>query len=384
MKRGSWNTCLFIVTVAIGASCVEPYPPPVTDANANYLVVNGFLNSTDGRVDVRITRTIPLSATTRPPVVTGASVTVEEENGSSITVREMGEGDYAIEGLPIDPSRRYRLRVVTPAGETCVSDYITLKATPPIDSVTWDTTPDGIRILVNAHDDTGQTIYYKWDFIETWEYHATYYSSLKFADNISPDIVVRSEDELIYTCWRSARSNPVLISSSERLSQDVVSKFPITHIEKGNQRLLIRYSILVKQYALTRDVYDYWKALKETTEGLGGLFDPQPGQVLGNFRNESDSDNPVVGYFSGGQVQQKRFFLSSNQLPPAYQFSPTNWNCVLDTVLVDEIGAFSREANLLVSSVYQGPVLLGYTSATIPCADCRTQGGSTSKPSFWE
>jgi hypothetical protein len=48
--------------------CVEPYAPPEIKEKVDLLVVDGFMNSTDSSVEVRLSKAIALSETGAPPV----------------------------------------------------------------------------------------------------------------------------------------------------------------------------------------------------------------------------------------------------------------------------------------------------------------------------
>ena len=59
--------------------------------------------------------------------------------------------------------------------------------------------------------------------------------------------------------------------------------------------------------------------------------------------------------------------------------------CAVDTIPVSEVGDVHKTSTLLVDALYAGGAgIVGYTTATISCADCRTMGGTTTKPHFWE
>jgi hypothetical protein len=81
----------------------------------------------------------------------------------------------------------------------------------------------------------------------------------------------------------------------------------------------IRYSILVKQYALTEDGYHYYQILKKNTESLGSIFDAQPSELTCNFHSLQDPTEIVIGFFSASSVVQKRIFIDKSQV---------NWNFI--------------------------------------------------------
>ncbi len=99
------------------------------------MVVDGFLNSTDGEVVVMLTRTMPLGDISEAPGVNNATIFLEGSDNQSTALDFQGNGTYTLTGLSIDESQTYRIRIT--AGENeYVSDFVAIKPTPAIDSVT--------------------------------------------------------------------------------------------------------------------------------------------------------------------------------------------------------------------------------------------------------
>ncbi len=381
MKALYRHSLLILLYTAFITGCVEPYAPPIIESNTNYLVVDGFVNSTDGTATVKLSRAIPLSSTDSPPPEANATIFVEDDKGNRTTLQGDATGNYTGSGIPIDMGSKYRLRIRTFDTKEYLSDYIELKESPPIDDLKFIPRDNSISIVVSTHDDTGDSRYYQWSYDETWEYTAVYMSGLIYVDG---EVLSRPDDEFIHRCWRTLSSKHIIISSSEKIQDDVISEFPVVNISKGSQKLFIKYSMMLRQRVLTREAYDYWEELQKTTENLGGLFDPQPGKVTGNIHSVSDATEPVLGYFSGGSVQEKRFFIGLRDLPDNLKAYQTIGNCVQDTVLLADLPEYSPDFNELISTATNGPVTIGYTYASKSCADCRTQGGTTTRPEFWQ
>jgi hypothetical protein len=63
-----------------------------------------------------------------------------------------------------------------------------------------------------------------------------------------------------------------------RLSNDVIYHSPIAISPKNPQKPVIRYRVLVRQYILTEEAYNYWNILPKSTEteiqllGLGAWW----------------------------------------------------------------------------------------------------------------
>lgn len=373
--RSYW-TNIFILFVATG--CLEHYDPPLSNEKANFLVVDAFINTTSQTASVRLTTALGLSQTEAIPFVEQAEVVVEDENGSTISLKEKGKGDYGITSTSFTNNKKYRLHIHLPDGRKYQSDYIQPLVSPPIDSITWKGNNTGTTIYVNTHDDHNQTRYYKWNYTETWSYTSLYYSYYKTEGGKA---IYRTPEENIYYCWGNEPSTTILVNSTTQLSKDVVRDFPLTIVPKGSRKIAKIYSILVEQKAIDEKAYGYWTKLQKTTESLGGLFDPLPSQVIGNIYSESGESETALGYFSAGSVQQKRIFIDFYDLPDNLLVFNYGVDCLLNGIKADKVNELLPD-QLLIES-YGTPVILGYVTATAACVDCRTFGGTTTKPDFW-
>ena len=139
----------------------------------------------------------------------------------------------------------------------------------------------------------------------------------------------------------------------------------------------------MQQTSLTEDAYRFWDQLQKTTQNLGGLFDPLPSQVKGNIVNENNSEEIVLGYFSGGTVETKRIFISSLNLPEYLQLqSIPTFECNLTNIPFNRIP--ERAKSLVIVQSYGTPLTVGYSFGYPECVDCRIQGGTTTAPTFWK
>jgi len=378
------NTCKNYITLVctilfVVSGCIEPYQPPPILEDVDILVVDGYLNSTDGSATVRLTHANTLSNQNKPEPEQNAAVAIRTEDGSSYPLIEQDSGTYILTGLNIDPAAQYQLSVRTSDEEEYLSDYVPIKQSPAIDSITWEAEDDGVNILVNAHDATGSTRYYRWDYVETWQYHAAISSDFILIDK---QPVYRADSDRIYTCWRTVPSTKISIASSIRLAEDVIRDYPITFLSKGSSKVSVKYSILVKQRAISKAEFDFWGQLKKTTEDVGGLFDPLPSQVPGNIHNLSNPSAPVLGYFSAGAAYEARFFLSYYDLPDHLRKPSRETGCTPDTIMLADLQNLLG-SEIIGTAVYSGPFVIGYTRSSPRCADCRVQGGTVKKPAFW-
>lgn len=384
MKMNFQAGGLILMVMWTFTACIEAYDPPVDANDINLLVVDGYLNASTGIATVKLSRTQPVKGDEAVPTETGASIFIEDSKGGTYFLYEQSAGFYQGAVPTTDPENHYRLNIRTASNRDYASEFIPILQTPPIDSLTWSIKNNGVEIAVNTHDATGLSRHYRWKCEETYQYHANFNSLFRFEGD---DVSDRPVWESIFACWKGAEITDIKINSTKHLQESVVSRFPLIFIPQGSIKISVKYSALVRQEALTEDAYAYWLGLERSTEHLGGLFDPLPSEVVGNIRSLNNPAETVIGYFGGGTVMESRIFIQRGELPKAvtgsFNFNPS---CQLDTVYLDELPEIHKPSTVLVDAIYSqfGGALIGYSTTVVPCGDCRSLGGTTEEPDFWE
>ena len=69
---------------------------------------------------------------------------------------------------------------------------------------------------------------------------------------------------------------------------------------------MLQYSILVKQYSISKSEFDFWDNLKKINDKSGDIFEYQPYPVNSNIHNVNNTKDRVLGYFQVSAVKQKR------------------------------------------------------------------------------
>jgi hypothetical protein len=376
------NIWLFMLVLLAVAGCKDPYEMELRSTDKSLLVVEGFLNK--GAVTtIRLSRTISLANSNQVKPELNSMLTVEGKDNTSAPLASRGAGFYDGNLTQLEAGKEYRLRIRTADGKEYLSDYVTVKNTPPIDSVSWRQEDDGVRIFASAHDNTNNTLYYRWDYTETWEIHSGYSAIFKL---VPPTTIVPRNlpAEDVSVCWKTTNSSTILVASTAQLNADVMKESPLFHIPRRDERLGHRYSVLVRQYALSKEAYEYLQIMKKNTESLGSIFDPQPAEVTGNIRSVSNPEEQVVGYITASTVQEKRLFITSNQL------TGPGFLMLCESILVKNHPDSIR--NQLSSSFqpydakyndFNPNIIDGWFASSAYCVDCTSRGGTTVKPSFW-
>jgi hypothetical protein len=384
-----------LLLVFIVAGCKKPFIPQEIKSDANkYLVIEGVINGGSDSTFIKISRTQKIDTIQTVNPETNAVAVVESDANSNFKLTETTAGTYTAPPISLDGTHKYRLRITTSDHKEYLSDFVAVKNSPPIDSIGFVAQAAGVQIYVNTHDAANSTRYYRWDYTEAWQFHSKYVSTYKFP------AVARQVSEQVYDCFGSDISSNVTVASTSKLSQDIISEAPITLIPSTSEKIETKYSILVKQYALTSDAYTFWENLQNNTEKLGSIFDVLPSENQSNFHCITNPNELVVGYLSVGSPATKRIFIAANQLPgnysPVYpcecQFDTTYASYALQQqnphALNIDIFSSANSPYMIMSGLYLPPAdpfgkPTAYTYSTILCVDCTVRGTKT-QPAFWK
>jgi len=360
--------------VLLNSGCIIQFIPE-TEEKQKLLVVEGLITDQNRTNKIRITYSLPVGDVLTDQPVKGCTVIITEEKGKAYNLREKSPGIYITDSTQFrgQVNRKYSLFIQTGTA-TYKTGFVEMKPVPPIDSVyfrkvtitekTESRLPvEGCQIFVGTHDPSGQCLYYRWDFRETWEFRLPY----SVANRI---------------CWRSANSDKIFIKNISIYNQASVTDFPLQYITNATDRLEVRYSIIVNQYSLNEDEFSYWEKVKNVSESVGGLYDITPMSILGNIYRVEDPGEPVLGYFSVSAVASERIFIDNDfmGLPNFYAYCPTDTVWGPSTVPISGLGV-SRWVidDRTTSEMPPYRIITQYKQ----CADC-TVRGTTVKPSFWD
>ncbi|MFD0748602.1 DUF4249 domain-containing protein [Mucilaginibacter calamicampi] len=318
-------------------SCKEKYFPELKEANINYLVVEGLINTGTDSTIYTLTRTYKLDGKAVTAPERNALVQVESNGGEVYQLSALLKpGRYGRPSFGADPTKKYRLRIVTANKREYLSDFVESKTSQPFD-FKYDFDNEALNFHITTHDPSGKSIYYQHSFVETWEYETLLNRRGPYG-----------------RCWHVVPSPNILLSSTANLSEDRINDKLILSVPGLSPKLDVEYSVLIRQTALTREGFDFFETLRKNTEAVGTIFDAQPSQLPGNIRCITNPAEPVVGFISSGTVTEKRFLIQLADLP-------TKWFSIPDA-----------------SECTEPPNPPPF------CTDCRVQGGTIQMPSYWK
>ena len=378
----------FLLIIGLISGCIKLFEPPFS-ATDKFLVVDGHIYIEEKKCKVKLTRSQAIRDPSSPKAEKNAQVNIEDIFGNSYALTNQDSSIYSISNFDFKYNVKYRLRIKTNDGKEFLSEYISTGKTPTIDSIQFTRGINKVwHANVYTHDPSNNTWYYLWKYVETYKYVSGAKSQFETKNN---EIIKRIDD--IHTCWKNENSNTIITNTSKKLNADIIFQQKLNTIYTESRKFDMKYSILVKQYAIGADEYNYWKMLQKSNETTGSLFDPQPTQVTGNFKCLNDPGEVILGYFSPYSESQKRKTI---EVYKDYQpdWFNTSLNCqVLTFFPGPNLKYFSKERGCcfnipdffnIIKEYHEDGKFNGYLVSTKECVDCRSKlyGGTNIEPEF--
>ncbi len=236
-----------------------------------FLVVEGFITTTDRPHDILLTYTSPYFDDSPQPKVTGATVILRDNEGAEITLPEEDPGVYTYPTAG-EIGKSYQLEIFLADGEHYRSTYEELAEVVEIDSIAWrlsedepdlddgQSATDIYEVLIWTIESPGVGDYYRWrGFLNGIEYQAP--------------------EDLFYA------------------SDEFVDGNPIPEFNVTDELYSIGDTVKIIQERVQRGQYEFLNLLFTQTAFVGGPFDNPPAPVTGNITNVDDPNKFALGYF---------------------------------------------------------------------------------------
>lgn len=394
-------------------NCTDEIPLE-TRGFEDVLVVEATISNEFRHQEVNLSRTYFLEEKTQL-IEDNATVSVQDNVGNNYAFSQNNKGLY-ISDLEFEalPNVNYTLHITTSNGNKYKSLQKELTATAEIDSLYLQEGPDtkSIEVIVDSNNEASDAQFFRYEYEETHKIEVPNYSyydavltnivgnGLEF----DVELVLKEQNEKI--CYSTNKSVGIIQSSTDNLESNIVSKFPVRTINKGDVVLRERYSILVKQYVQSFEAYKYYETINELSINESLFSENQPGFVVGNISSIENTSEKIIGFFDVSSVVSKRIYFNYedvNAPKPAYPYdcelrlsadgliSYNKNHLKLNYALAGGTGsvAIVNQRAIIYNLLKDGDYYKYYTGNEVyyivspPCGDC-TSYSSNIKPDFWE
>ncbi len=383
---------LGLVSLAIVVSCVEPYFINDEVGFEPVLVIDALISDESEEQRIIISESTSLIDYSLH-VVHNCQVVVSDKDGNEFTFKENTDKGYYFGTIPFEflvPGNAFKVIVETMQGKRYESEFETMTACPDVDSVYYEFMVDtnevsklvesvGLQFYVDIRTRQGDSKYYRFKLEETYEYHSTWPIELYWEGEL---VDVPGKDYSLFTCYKTEGVKRMFAASTKNVVDEYL-KYPLIFVDNSTQKLYWRYSLLVKQYSLSKEAYDYWKLLMANSQESGGINDKQPASIQGNITCVSNPSEKVLGYFNVSAVTSKRVFANNEMRLYHSDDAFCYYYQVKDPIRVLE----SIDNIYWPYYLIEDPEGIGAKGLFFPenqgCIDCRLQGGALELPEIW-
>lgn len=385
-------------------TCIDPFNPNIRVKEA-LLVVDALLTNEDRSYTVKLSRTTP-SQDEEPAMVSGAVITISDQNGNTTMLTEATYGIYKTDSLSFhgEIANAYTLDIKTYEGTEYRSLPCIMYPVKQIDTIYFrkdqeipkNSTQilDGIRIYLDAEND-GEGNYFRWIYDEWWKFSVPNPKKYDYIDQYN----IPKVDQIKQVCYQHNGSNEILIHSTEASQTSRIEREPILFLPTDmSDRFLLQYCIDIRQLSLSAEEFQFWEQMEILNASGGDIFDKQPFSIVGNIHNINDPEETVLGFFQVSAVKEKRLYIVPEEIKdldlPVYSYDCER----VETGPSDYPGATTPDQNMTFDKIYESYTSAGYTFIVpffdmrgdlqklvftkTACAIC-TGRGNQAPPDFW-
>lgn len=374
-------TVILILSLAC-VSCIEPFDPDLHETQ-DLMVISGVITDAPGLHYVTISRSVAFDEPWNLKYVSGCEVSVMDNFEEVRSYNEVSPGLYEVllDRSYLQINKTYQLIVESPLGSIYKSEPDTLLACPPVESLYFEEsvkryhfegfTYPGIQFYNDVIPQENGARSFRWVLNETWEYKVPYVANMLVDHGDSRSFDGRG----LSTCYKMEKIESLYSATIRNQLDTELRRNPLNFVPNRNQKLSIKYSLLVEQHSLTNTAFDYWSRLQSSINDTVSLYETQPLNISGNIYNESNPDEQVLGLFYASQIQEERIMVENG-----FSFEVAGPRCeIIEYPHVDSI----PEQGLFYVNFIPGDYLDRYQTGPPGCFNCMESGGLLEKPDYW-
>lgn len=387
---------LCLAALAAG-SCVYSFTPDIKGDDIGIVIEGDILI---GDVSAfTISEVSPFSGDVESELYHAESVTVEDSGGHQYPGTRQNSDyrtfDVDLTEAPDDLSYRLVVKAYKTVYDsdlrggsgrmyyTFTSSWKEVLPAPEIDSLTYTVDDSNLylRLSMNAAEGDGC---YRWDYEQTWKWHAQLYA--QYVYDVERDTLINlmsgmtGQEPPHYWCWSSSNSTQAGIAIAKATVGEKLVDHQFLSIPRTDRMIQTKYSILLRARSISEECYEYLHAMELNSTSSGSLTMPDPDRIDGNITCAEDPSEFATGYVEVSKLASKRVYIGAGY----YRFRYTGGELFLP----------DTEDMTLSQYYYMGYRPVEYRNdpeqgsgvfwAPQRCVECTADGGSEEKPSFWE
>ena len=255
--------------------------------------------------------------------ISDAEINILTDDSERFYFEEIASGTYRSDSVEFigQIGMAYILEIKLPDGSLYRSDSQKLLPVPPIEKLDYNLNIISfLNELGNIKDQKKVNIivsmlipenidnrYFKWDVSGEYEFREI--------EGLTDIYIETGIGTVLYRCYIQdhLRKGEVSIFDGSKYRGELLNRKEIKSIDLSF-KFAFQYCVNVKQSSLSRGAFEYWRAIKESRERSGSLFEKIPSSVPGNIKNVNDLSEKVYGYFYASSVVSDKLFIGGDSI----------------------------------------------------------------------
>jgi hypothetical protein len=381
---------ILLAALLLVSGCIYPFRADIESGSFDNIVVSGDITLGE-QTRITLSYVYPLDASSsemKKDYPLGTLV-IENDSGGSWKGSYQYRGVYVFDTSSAPASGKYRLRITLNDGREYETPWTGVKQAPVITDFRYEGTDDGVGLFLSL-DGADSLWNFRWDYTETWEYHADYIPAFLFvpglpeSDREDPEKIYREPDpsEINYTCWSTKSSIEPGLGSAEGQSDNCLKDVCFMTIKSTDIRISTLYSMLLNVRGISADALAWHRHMNAMSNESGSLFSPTPSEMRGNILCTTDETQIALGFVDVVCCVSRRIYVPNRFYHRAYDpelflFFPEP----------DEDGNYNFDQLYITGDAPvrgEEPSLTGVEWGPKRCTDCTQLGGTTTEPEWWK
>jgi hypothetical protein len=332
-------------------ACVDRIIVPMHDSYNSSIVIDGVITDKPGPYTVKLSSASSIEDS-RPMGIpfSAKQVTISDNAGNSEVMTQVEPGTYQTNATGIRGvvGREYFVKVETLDGKIIESIPDKLNPVGAVDSVYYEfeshqpasaPTEYGYRIFVDAHDSNEGEHFIRWAFVGTYIVETKPQYKLCLVRACEPGALYCPLDCSGYAyveggelkrgygynpatqkveymglectccrCWVTPRELEPRVNDKEITSNGLYRKVEVGYVPVNYYTFYEKYRVQVQQMSLSKNAFNYWKAVSAQKKATGSLFQPISGKIPTNLI-ESSKTLTVGGLFYASAIHKRQIYL---------------------------------------------------------------------------
>lgn len=310
------NSFILFLILLLADSCIDRLTFEIGDLDKGLLVVDGMISDQPGPYTVSVFKSADIDEDLRfsqPLLAKQVSILSdagEEEILQVFTAGVYKSSPYGIQGRV---GRTYHLRIELYDGRIFESTPEQLKAGGGIDNLYYEfesyqtlegALQYGFRVFIDAHNLPDEESFLRWRFNGTYKVE-TYpeLHTVPCGESRCPaprpcsgaifdrGLYIRQLDKCTCCiCFVNQLETKPMVRSNGRVVNGQFKKVEIAFVPVGIWTFYEKYLIEIQQMSLTREAYEFFKAVEDQKEGANSLFQPAFGKPHTNIFQVNGTD----------------------------------------------------------------------------------------------